>query len=262
MTLHSSSHITASCGSGLSLVTKDNTTGDTLLVLAYDNLLPLVKFYQLKPPVILTCCMAHQAKVGSLTLETDLFNRLPMSQSMHLQLRHCKCLTAHQQAVNLCSAALVEQLAAVKQQCARQHSRLADAQASCTHQTQALEQQLSTKQSEHKAALQLLDGAKQSIAQLQAECQRQSDRAAELESKLGVSQESIASAKAELARQQEKTAGIVPVLCIPVHMCHEQTKCGFFSKLAFVSAGYSGLPTFLMLGSETCTAKSECPCHI
>lgn len=130
------------------------------------------------------------------------------------------CLIARQQGADLCSAALEGQSTAAKQQYARQQSKLLDAQARHTSLRQALEQQLSTKQSDHEAALQLLESAKQSTAQLQAACQQQSDRVAELESKLEASQDTVASANAFLASQTEKTAGkVIRLLYVHSSMC-------------------------------------------
>ena len=111
-----------------------------------------------------------------------------------------------------------------KQQCARQQSKLVDAQASHTSLTQALEQQLATKQSEHQAALQLLEDAKQSVAQLEAARQQQSDRVSELQSQLEASQDISASAKAQLASQAARTAGMVPLLRVYVSMCCESNR--------------------------------------
>ena len=106
-----------------------------------------------------------------------------------------------------CSAALEEQLATAHEQSAHQRSQLADTQASHTSQTQALQQQLSVQQGETKTALQQLEGAKQTVVQLQAACQQQSERNAELEANLAASQGTVASANAELASQTGRTAG-------------------------------------------------------
>lgn len=86
-------------------------------------------------------------------------------------------------------------------------TQLADTQASHTSHTQALQQQLSLQQGKTKAALQQLEGAEQSVAQLQAAQQQQSERVAELEETLAVSEGAVASAKAELASQSNVTAG-------------------------------------------------------
>lgn len=111
-----------------------------------------------------------------------------------------------------CSAALEEQLATAHEQSAHQQSQLADTQASHTSSTLALQQQLSVQQGETKAALQQFEGAQQTAAQLQAACQQQSDRAAELEAKLAATQGSVAFANAELASQRDATAGTAAAL--------------------------------------------------
>lgn len=99
-------------------------------------------------------------------------------------------------------------MAAAHELSAIQQSQLADAQASHTSQTQALQQQLSLQQGKTKAALQELEGAEQTVAQLQAAQQQHAERVAELQANLAVSEDTVASAKAELARQSDVTAGM------------------------------------------------------
>lgn len=103
-------------------------------------------------------------------------------------------------------------MAAAQEHSANQQSKLADLQASHTNLTQALEQQLSVKQSETKAVLQQLESTNQNIAQLQAACQQQSEHTVELEAQLVVSHDTVTCAEAELASQADKTAGMVATL--------------------------------------------------
>ena len=75
-------------------------------------------------------------------------------------------------------------------------------------------------QGESKTALQQLEGAKQTVAKLQAACQQQSECIAELEANLAASQDTVASANAELASQKDMTAGTAATLHNVDAVCH------------------------------------------
>lgn len=121
-------------------------------------------------------------------------------------------------------------MAAAHELNATQQSQLEDTQASHTSQTQALQQQLSLQQGKTKAALQEVEGAKETVAQLQAAQQQQGERVAELEANLAVSDDLTASVKAELASQSGVTAGmairlhlhVVAVNCVLSQCCIQQ----------------------------------------
>lgn len=170
--------------------------------------------------VLITTCMLYACNKHEQGPDTPRHNTAYVITKFHF-ITTAACLIGPQQVANLCSAGLEEQLTAAKQQCARQQSQLVDAQARHTDLTQALEQQLSTKQTDLEAALQLLESAKQTAAQLEAAGQQQSDRVAELESTLEASQDAVASANTSLASQTEKTAGTITMLCIHLRMCLE-----------------------------------------
>ena len=118
-------------------------------------------------------------------------------------------------------------MAAAHELSARQQSQLADAQASYTSQAQALQQQLSLQQGKTKAALQQLEDAEKSVAQLQAAQQQQGECVAELEANLAVSDDLTASVKAELASQSRVIAGmairlhvhVVAINCVLSQCC-------------------------------------------
>lgn len=105
-------------------------------------------------------------------------------------------------------------MAAAHELSATQQSQLADAQASHSSQTQALQQQLSLQQGKTKAALQQLEDAVKSVAQLQGAQQQQRGRFAELEANLAVSDDLTASVKAELASQ----SGVIAGMAIKLHV--------------------------------------------
>lgn len=131
-------------------------------------------------------------------------------------------------------------MAAAHELSATQQSQLANTQASHTSQTQGLQQQLSLQQGKTKAALQQLEGAEQSVAQLHAAQQQQSERVADLEANLAVSEDTVASAKAELASQSNMTAGMATRLrlyvdainCVLSQCCIQSKPAALLTSLA------------------------------